>query len=302
MSTAEALTGFLLVDKPGGWTSHDVVAKVRGLARQKKVGHAGTLDPMATGLLVLGLGRATRLLRFVQEAPKEYVATARLGVATDSLDADGAVLSREPMPIDVEDVAAVTSRFVGQIHQIPPMVSARKVGGRRLYEMAREGVEVEREARPVTIHALDILDYAPSDYPELTFRVRCSKGTYVRTLADDIAQSLGGRAHLTALRRTANGSLTVEEAHSLDALADAADRERFAEALVPPAAGLPDLASVTLADAAGGAVRNGVSFPVSALGEAAPDAGLVRMLDGSGRLLAVYDIEGAQARAEVVLG
>ncbi len=182
------------MDKPGGWTSHDVVAKVRNLIGIRKIGHAGTLDPMATGLLVLGIGRATRLLRFVQVAPKVYEGRACLGVATDTLDADGATLTREPMPVDVDDVRQVMERFVGQAMQVPPMVSARKVSGKRLYELAREGIEVEREARPVTIHELDLVDFAPSDYPELWFRVKCSTGTYVRTLVDDIARALGGRA------------------------------------------------------------------------------------------------------------
>ncbi|MEA2002462.1 MAG: tRNA pseudouridine(55) synthase TruB, partial [Actinomycetota bacterium] len=202
----------MLVDKPGGWTSHDVVAKVRNLLKIKKVGHAGTLDPMATGLVVLGLGRATRLLRFVQAAPKEYVARAVFGVATDSLDADGAILDREAMNVEQAEVELAMDRFVGTIAQIPPMVSARKVGGRKLYELAREGIEIEREARDVEIYRLELTDFAPSSYPEVTFRTVCSTGTYVRTLADDLARSLGGRAHLSALRRIRNGSLLVTDA------------------------------------------------------------------------------------------
>ena len=164
--------GFLLIDKEQGWTSHDVVAKVRGSVRGK-VGHAGTLDPMATGLLVLALGRATRLLRYVQGARKEYLATALFGVATDSLDADGAVVSREAMDVDQGQIEAVLDRFRGEILQMPPMVSARKVEGKRLYELAREGKVVEREARPVTIDRLELVDVAPSDYPEVTFRTVC---------------------------------------------------------------------------------------------------------------------------------
>ena len=191
--TGGTTAGFLLVDKPSGWTSHDVVAKVRNLVGIKKVGHAGTLDPMATGLVVLGLGRATRLLRFVQAAPKEYVATAVFGVATDSLDADGAILERTEMDVALRDLEHVMGRFVGKIAQVPPMVSARKVGGKKLYELARKGIEVEREAREVEIYQLDLLELAPSPYPEVTFRTVCSTGTYVRTLADDMARALGGR-------------------------------------------------------------------------------------------------------------
>ncbi len=298
MSPGAAFVGFVLVDKPQGWTSHAVVAKLRKLAGQRKVGHAGTLDPMATGLLVVGVGPATRLLRFVQGGVKEYVATARLGVATDSLDADGAVLTREPMPVSPEDVAAVLPRFIGTIHQVPPMVSARKVAGRRLYELAREGVEVEREARPVTIHELEVLDFAPSDYPELTFRVRCSSGTYVHSLADDIAAALGGRAHLTALRRVSNGALRVEEARSIAELESLAETGRFAEAVMPPAAGLADLAAISVDENTGAAVRNGA---ILHRGSVPGATGPFRVLDARGDLLAVYRAEGGSVRPEVVL-
>ena len=296
----DAITGFLLVDKSPGWTSHDVVAKVRGLLGQKKVGHAGTLDPMATGLLVLGLGKATRLLRFVQGARKRYEATACLGVATDSLDADGAVLLREPMPVTQADVEWVLDRFVGEIHQVPPMVSAVKVGGKRLYELAREGTEVDRQPRPVTIHSLEVLDFAPSDYPELTFAVTCSTGTYVRTLADDIARALGGRAHLSALRRTANGTLDVSGANEIATLETLAAEGRIGDAVLSPAQGLADLASVEIGGDAVGAVRNGVAFAAGVLGDV-PAAGHIRLLDGDGDLLAVYRVDGGRARAEVVI-
>lgn len=301
MTTPIGPIGFVLVDKPGGWTSHDVVAKLRRLSGQRKAGHAGTLDPMATGLLVVGLGRATRLLRFVQGGVKEYVATACMGVATDSLDADGAVLSREPMRVTAAEVAAVMPRFVGSIMQIPPMVSARKVGGRRLYQLAREGVDVEREARSVTIEELEMIEFAPSDYPELTFRVRCSTGTYVRTLADDIAAALGGRAHLTALRRIANGALNVERAHSIEELEELADNHRFAEAVLPPAAGLGEYAAIQLDAEMANAVRHGVAFPRSSFGDAIQAGGPFRMVDSTGTLLAVYRLDGHQVRPEVVL-
>jgi tRNA pseudouridine55 synthase len=298
VSAKERFTGFLLIDKESGWTSHDVVAKVRGLTGKRKIGHAGTLDPMATGLVVLGLGKATRLLRFVQEAPKEYVARARFGVATDSLDADGAVLSREPMPVSEAEVVTAMSRFVGRVAQIPPMVSARKVEGRRLYELAREGIEVEREARTVEISSLELLDFAPSDYPEVAFRVVCSKGTYVRTLADDVARALGGRAHLTSLRRLRNGSLRVDDAHSVDEVAAAGPDWR--DLALPAAAGLPDLPQVTVGDDAKVAVRNGVVFQAAALVDGVDD-GPVRLVDNAGALLAVYRVGAGRAKAEVVL-
>ncbi len=294
--------GFLLVDKPAGWTSHDVVAKVRNLARIKKVGHAGTLDPMATGLLVLALGRATRLLRFVQDGAKEYVATACFGVATDSLDADGAVLSRHPLPVGAEQLEAAMRRFVGEISQVPPMVSARKIGGRRLYELAREGTEVEREARQVTIFECELLDLAPSDYPEVTFRVVCSSGTYVRTLADDLAQSFGGHAHLTALRRTRNGRLEVEAAHRIEDLVELAAVDRLSEAVISIGDGLPEVPAVVIDADSVAAVRNGVPFPQSVFDTGTPDQGLVRVVAPDGELLALYRMSGAALRPEVVLG
>ena len=294
--------GFLLVDKPGGWTSHDVVARCRRLLGERRLGHAGTLDPMATGLLVLGLGRATRLLRFVQHLPKVYRAVAVLGVATDTLDADGTVLSRRPMPVSEDEVRRAATRFVGTIAQVPPMVSARRVEGRRLYDLAREGKEVEREARTVEVQAFDLVDFAPSDYPEATFRIRCSSGTYVRTLADDLARALGGRAHLIALRRMSNGSLRVEQAHTLEALEAAAAEGRAAEALLEPADGLADLPAVRVTTETAAAVCHGAVFPAPLLGITPPAAGPHRVLDSGGRLLAVYRVEGLAARPEVVVG
>jgi tRNA pseudouridine55 synthase len=295
--TTDAL-GFLLVDKGGGWTSHDAVAKVRKLLRIKKVGHAGTLDPMATGLLVLGVGRATRLIRFVQDFAKEYHATIQFGVATDSLDADGAVLTREPMPVSVDELHAVIDRFRGPIMQVPPMVSARKVEGRRLYELAREGVEVERSARPVTIHEFELVEFAPSDYPQASVRIVASKGTYVRTLADDVARALGGRAHLTALRRTRNGSLDVRDAATIETLEQEATDGTILARLLPPTTALGSLPEVAVDDATAIAVGNGVPL---AAGLVAGHEGLIRVADTNGHLLAVYRAEADRARPEVVL-
>lgn len=289
---------FLLVDKEGGWTSHDVVAKVRRTTGIRKVGHAGTLDPMATGLLVVAVGRTTRLIRFVQDLPKTYEATAVLGVATDTLDADGAVLSREPMPVSVDDVTAVLPRFRGSILQVPPMVSALKVEGKRLYELAREGKEVDREARPVEVHELEIVDFAPSDYPELTLRVRCSKGTYVRSLADDVARALGGRAHLAALRRTAIGDLDVSGAVKLAELEAAAAWDTFA---LDASDALAHLPGVEVDAEVGTGVRHGTPFPAAAFGEVGGEA-TFRVLDRDGSLLAIYRSDGRKARAEVVIG
>jgi tRNA pseudouridine55 synthase len=293
--------GFLLVDKPAGWTSHDVIAKLRGLLGIKKVGHAGTLDPMATGLVVVGLRRATRLLRFVQAAPKEYIGRAVFGVATDSLDADGAILERVEMDFDEQELRATMTRFEGRIAQIPPMVSARKIAGRKLYELARAGVEVEREPRDVVIHRLELIDFAPSPYPEAVFRTVCSTGTYVRTLADDIARALGGRAHLSALRRLRNGSLHVSDAFQLAELESARSDGTIESKILSARDGLADLPEVVVEAATATGVRNGLAFPVAALGEGMPSAGPVRVVGESGQLLAVYEVDAGKAVAEVVL-
>ncbi len=288
-------SGFFVVDKERGPTSHDVVAGIRRITGIRKAGHAGTLDPMATGIVIVAVGRATRLIRFLQDLPKEYVAEAAFGIATDTLDADGAIVSREPMDVTADDVERVLERFRGRILQVPPMVSALKVNGRRLYELAREGVEVERQARPVDIYELELLDVAPGPYPEVRFRVVCGKGTYVRTLADDIAAALGGRAHLTSLRRTRVGSITVEEAHPLSDL-----EGRWEQMLVSPASGLRDLPAVTVGPDTAKAVSHGIKFARSPAPEV-PDGVPFRVLDGQGRMLAVYRAAGEKAVPEVVL-
>jgi tRNA pseudouridine55 synthase len=271
---------------------------VRHLLGERKVGHAGTLDPMATGLLVLGIGRATRLLRFVQEGEKTYVARAMFGVATDTLDADGSVLDREPMPVTQADVERAAERFVGRILQVPPMVSALKVGGRRLYELARAGEEVERAPRPVVVHEIRVLDFAPSDYPEVEFLVRCGTGTYVRTLADDIAGALGGRAHLIGLRRTRIASLEVSDAATVEVLEAARTDGSLPRRIIKPARGLAHLPAATLPPEAERAVRNGAAVAARLVG--APE-GPVRLMDPEGSLLAVYRVGGEMATAEVVL-
>lgn len=288
--------GFLLIDKAGGWTSHDVVAKCRGILGERRVGHAGTLDPMATGLLVLGVGRATRLIRYVQEGIKTYVARIAFGIATDTLDADGAILSREPMSFDRDELDAVAARFVGSISQIPPMVSAVRVDGRRLYELAREGIEVERVPRPVEIHSIEVLEFAPGPYPEIEISVTCGSGTYIRTLADDLARALGGRAHLAALRRTSIGNRSVDDALTVEALDSLEDP---VTELLSMAAALDDLGEAVIDGATVPGVSNGVVFTATALG--IPDAGSYRVVDEVGRLLAVYVSDGRQAKPEVVL-
>ncbi len=215
MSEVADLDGCLVIDKPAGWTSHDVVARVRRLLGTRRVGHAGTLDPDATGVLVIGVGRATRLLRFVTLLRKTYIGEVALGVATSTLDASGEVTERADMTrVSPEEVRMAALSLTGRLSQVPPMVSAVKIGGRRLHELAREGVEVERPPRPVEVFRFDVFDTGtPLLYQIL---VECSSGTYVRVLASDLGSRLGGVAHLRALRRVAVGSFRDTEALSLD--------------------------------------------------------------------------------------
>ena len=220
LSISNTMHGFLNIDKPAGMTSHDVVARVRRLARQKRVGHAGTLDPAATGVLVVALGIATRLIEYVQDATtKRYHAVVRLGVTTTTDDAEGEVLDTAPIPpLDLAALEAALARFRGPIMQTPPMYAALHHEGRRLHELARAGVMVERAARRVTIERLELLDWSP---PALTLDILCGKGTYIRALARDLGAALGCGAHLQALRRTAVGAFVIEDAVPLDALVPA---------------------------------------------------------------------------------
>jgi tRNA pseudouridine55 synthase len=208
--------GIVLVDKPGGWTSFDVVAKARGIFRVKKVGHTGTLDPMATGLLVLCFGRATKLVERLQAEEKEYIGAIRFGATTPTDDADSE--ESESFPIDhlsEESVRAGAAALVGDILQMPPMFSARKVAGQRLYKLARRGETVEVAPRPITVSAFDI---TAVELPLVRFRIVCSKGTYIRSLARDLGRSLGSGAYLTELRRTRSGDLHVDAAATIEEL------------------------------------------------------------------------------------
>ena len=267
--------GIAVVDKATGMTSHDVVARARKVLGTKKVGHSGTLDPGATGVLLLGVGPATRLLRFLTDLPKTYTTEIVLGVETDTLDDSGAVTETHDMTgVTVNAVRTAASDLTGAIEQIPPMVSAVKVDGKRLHELAREGKEVEREPRPVTVYRYDV---EPTEDP-LVFRaeVECSSGTYVRALAADLGTALGGGAHLRNLRRTRIGSFGEEEAAPV-------------EDVVPltPADGLRDYTAVTIDDETAALVANGRVLSRQALGVTGD--GPWRVLDPSGALRAVYE-------------
>lgn len=222
--------GILIVDKPAGWTSQDVAAKLRGVFHEKRIGHGGTLDPMATGVLPIFIGRATRGVEFFESAEKEYIAGLRLGVVTNTQDTTGEILETNPVTATREDVLAALRQFTGEIEQIPPMYSAIKIGGKKLYELARRGVDVERKPRRITILDLELLDGDGTDY---TVRVRCSKGTYVRTLCYDIGRALGCGGCMSSLRRTKAGMFTLQQAITLPQLLEFAKEQDPQELLMP---------------------------------------------------------------------
>lgn len=208
--------GVLLVDKPQGITSHDVVSKMRKVFRIKKVGHAGTLDPMATGLLLIMIGKATKISQYLMSNDKEYTGTVRLGIETDSQDAEGEVVAEKPVPeLTKEAVLAEMKTFMGDQYQTPPMFSAKKVNGQKLYKLARQGKTVEREARVIHISKYDMLDF---NLPHVSFVARCSKGAYIRTLAHDLGNKLGCGGHLCELRRTVVGKFSIEDANTIEEL------------------------------------------------------------------------------------
>ncbi len=277
-----SVNGLVVVDKEAGWTSHDVVARCRRIFGQKRVGHAGTLDPDATGVLLVGLGRATRLLRFLTVLPKTYTTDIVLGTETSTLDASGEVVGTFDMAaVGASDVAEAAAGLTGEIEQIPPMVSAVKVGGRRLHELARQGIEVERKPRPVTVYRFDT---EPDPARPGVYRavVECSSGTYVRVLAHDLGRALGGGAHLDHLRRTKIGSFGEADLRPLEAIGP--------ESVLSPAEAMRDLDVVRVDALAAATIRTGLALdrvPLGAVGD-----GPWAMLDEAGALLAVYEPTG----------
>ena len=279
------MNGILLVDKPEGWTSMDVCAKLRGVFHEKRIGHSGTLDPMATGLLVVFLGRATRAVEFAEAHSKEYIARLRLGISTDTQDISGNVLSEKPCDVSTEVLLEVLERFKGNIEQIPPMYSAIKIGGKKLYEIARKGGEVERKPRPVTIHSLDFLGWEEG---EALLRVRCSKGTYIRTLCHDIGEALGCGACMSYLRRTAAGEFSIAQAKPLQDIIAAADNGSGEELLLPVDRLFEEYPAVKLSAKREKLFRNGVRFSTS------EKEGSCRLYSEKGEFLALAKAENGQ--------
>ncbi len=294
LGPAEALRdGIAIIDKAAGWTSHDVVAKARGILHNKKIGHSGTLDPDATGVLVLGVGRVTKLLRFLTALPKSYVGEIVLGTETNTLDAAGEVTATYAMAeVTLADVQQAAAALVGDIEQIPPMVSAVKIDGQRLHELARQGIEIDRPPRPVTVYRFDI-EPVPDTPGVFRAFVDCSSGTYVRVLAADVGRALGGGAHLRNLRRTAIGSFDLDEARPLADIT-----------VLNPREALRDYPAVIARGDVAAAIRHGKVLDLERLG--IPDAvlppssgigtppvaatdGPWAVLDETGELLAVYE-------------
>jgi tRNA pseudouridine55 synthase len=285
----EGPDGLVVIDKPAGWTSHDVVAKLRGVLGTRKVGHAGTLDPSATGVLLVGVGRATRLMRFLTPLRKTYVGEIVLGTETDTLDADGEVTATHDMSaVTLAQARAAAVGLTGDIMQVPPMVSAVKIDGKRLHQLARQGIEVEREARPVTVYRFD-LDEVDGSPGVFRAEVECSSGTYVRTLAADLGVALGGGAHLRNLRRTSIGSFGIDEAGAIEE-----------PHLLSPAEALRDLPSALVDDDTAVLVRHGRVLDRAVLG--VEDDGPWLVEHPAGTLLAVYEpIGGDRVKPAVVL-
>jgi tRNA pseudouridine55 synthase len=229
------MEGVIAVNKPAGWTSHDVVAKMRKWSRIRRIGHTGTLDPLATGVLPLCLGRATRLAEYLQDRPKEYIAQVRFGIATDTQDVTGQVQEEwEQVRLDPQEVERVVLSFVGQMEQVPPMFSAVKIGGKKLYELAREGIEIERKPRPITIYELEIIEINTDlPHPYAKFRVLCSKGTYIRTLCFDIGRKLGVPAAMENLVRTRSGDITLEMCHAIEDIDKKARSGQLQDLIIP---------------------------------------------------------------------
>jgi tRNA pseudouridine55 synthase len=275
--------GLAIIDKPAGVTSHDVVNQLRKILGERRIGHAGTLDPDATGVLLVGVGYVTRLMQFLSGMDKTYTAEVVFGTETNTLDSAGVVTATHDMPnLNIEKIREAAAKLTGQIMQVPPMVSALRVDGRRLHELEREGIVVERKARPVTVYSYDV--ETTQDPLVVRIEVRCSSGTYVRTLAADLGTLLGGGAHLRNLRRTSIGDFTEH-----DALAPEQVK------LLEPITALRSMTKVIADEATATAIRNGRSLP------AWPGGSPWAVVNEQGALLAVYEADGDLAKPSVVL-
>ncbi len=283
------MNGIILIDKPQDWTSHDVVGKLRRLLREKRIGHSGTLDPMATGLLVVFVGRATRAVEFAESDEKQYIAGLRLGMETDTQDITGTVLCEKEQNVTEEELRAVLPRFMGEINQIPPMYSALKVNGQKLYDIARRGGEVERKPRRITIHSLGIGDSSHLEAGDFCLDVTCSKGTYIRTLCRDIGEALGCGGTMSSLRRVRAGGFHLRDAVTLEQVAEMAEQGRAEELLLPVDSLFSAFAPMTLTEKQTKRTMVGGQFSVDM-----PD-GTYRFYDPKGGFLALGKVEDGTA-------
>ena len=293
------MNGILVINKPQNWTSHDVVNKARRLLQEKKIGHTGTLDPLATGVLVLCIGKATKIVRYLEADDKEYIAELKLGETTDTLDSDGSILeSHEYTPPSRDEVQRALDRFQGNILQRPPAYSAVKVSGVPSYRLARQGTILEHEERPVTISAITLLEYCD---PLVRFSVTCSKGTYIRTLCAQIGAHLGAGAHLTALVRTRSGRFLIEKALDLEQLAGKASLGLAEQTLLSLNEALASFDAVTIdpSDARRISHGNTISIPPGfVVNDSKP---LIQVLDRNGTMLAIATTSAGLIRPEVVI-
>lgn len=254
------MNGIILVDKPQNWTSHDVVAKLRGVLHERRIGHSGTLDPLATGLLVVFVGRATRAVEFAEADSKEYITGLHLGVSTDTQDITGNIVASSGALPDEAALREAIGRFIGDIEQIPPMYSAIKIGGKKLYELARRGESVERAPRKITVSAIDI---AGRDVDDYILNISCSKGTYVRTLCSDIGEALGCGACMSSLRRTRAGVFSVDDAHSLADIEAAVREGRLSDIILPVDTLFTSFPKLTVSQSAAKRLKNGNIIKIS---------------------------------------
>lgn len=290
------MDGILAVWKPEGWTSHDVVAKVRRILKMKRIGHAGTLDPMVTGVLPLCLGRATRVVEYVQERPKSYEAVLQLGIATDTEDLTGTVIEQQAsVHVTDDEVRETLNRFIREIEQVPPMYSAVKVDGKRLYELAREGKTVERKSRTVTIHGIELIDAKLDlEHPQIRFSVICSKGTYIRTLCVDIGKALGVPAAMAQLTRTMSGGITKESCLTLEQIEELQLSGELDKHLIAADDAITHLMSATVPVSIGKLVLQGqkVSLTYGTSDDAKfEDEQLIRLYNSDRNFLGIFKID-----------
>jgi tRNA pseudouridine55 synthase len=304
------MDGFLIIDKPEGFTSHDVVAKVRGILKMKRVGHTGTLDPFATGVLVIMAGRATRLAQFLDKDKKSYQALMRLGFSTDTGDKTGEKKNegkRKLGEIEEKEIKEVFRSFIGESNQTPPMYSAKKIEGKKLYELARQGIEIERKPVRIKISTLEltahengeIFSYNEDGTTDISFNVTCSAGTYIRVLAEDIAKDLGTSAHLVELRRTSAGAFELAQAITLDELAELKEKGGLGKVLLPLQTAVPNMHAIILPPDETVQILHGKQITPR---ERLNDGQQVKLLDGRRQLIAIaaYDPETKKLQPSIV--